>query len=182
MDLEAARLKRLEENMTKGGWVFEPGQSVAGLVRFWLYSINPISGVRVAAQLTADMYRDMRTGSGVFRQMEESRFAPNELLKQAIDEWSANDNPSDRQPFMTALANFAIRTQTWAQLDPLSEAEGIHMIITDWRSKDGTFWLRPIAMYSDAPLTQEEIAVCVAQQLKMQKAKSPHQMPVGFDF
>lgn len=181
MDLEAARLKKLEENMARGGWHFEPGQSVAGVVRFWLYSINPVSGVRIAAQLTADMYRDMCSGGGVFRQLKEWGLPPNELLKQAIDEFKVDNTPCDRQPFMSALANFAICTQTWAQLDPLSEVDGIHMIITDWISKTGTFWLRPIAMYSDQPLTQEEIADCVAEQLKMQMAKLPDQMPVGFN-
>jgi hypothetical protein len=181
MGLEAARLKKLEENMASSGWEFEPGQSPSGLVRFWLYSINPVSGVRVAAQLTAEMYREMQSNSGVFRQLKERSTPANEMLKEAIDEFKVDDSHNDKQPFLYVLANFATCTQTWAQLEPLSEVEGIHMIITDWVSSTGTFWLRPIAMYSDKPLTQEEIAECVAAQLKMQKARSPGQMPHGFE-
>lgn len=184
MNLEEARRKRIEANMVNGGWKMDLGQPPINAVRFWLYSINPVTGLRVAGQLSADMYRDMQSGGGAIRQLQATGVPANELLKQAIVEFDANDDPQSRHEsrhaLMTVFANFALCTQTWARLDPLSEVDGIHFIITDWATNTGNFILRPIAMYSDKPLTTKEMVECVTVQLEMHLARAPDQAPMGF--
>lgn len=182
MNLDDARRRRIEANLITNGWQMELGQSTINPVRFWIYSINPETGVRVAAQLSADMYRDMRSGRGGFNQLQLTGIPANELVRQAIEDFEASkqQDVEAQQQLVMVLANFAIGTQTWARLDPLSEVDGIHFVITDWMTSASTFILRPIAMYSDLPLTAEEMAECVEAQLNMHLARSPDQAPKGF--
>jgi hypothetical protein len=182
MQLEDARRKRIEANMVRNGWKMEHGQPQVNAVRIWLYSINPLTGVRVAAQLSAELYRDMLSGAGAFQRLQLSGVPPNELLRQAIEDFDAAPQAdlAARQGLMMVMANFAIRTQTWARLDPLSEVDGIHFVISDWMTNGGAFILRPIAMYSDQPLTPDEMAECVATLLDMHLARAPDQAPKGF--
>lgn len=182
MNLDDARRKRIEANVVSSGWQMDANQTPINAVRFWLYSVSPVTGVRVAAQLSAEMYRDMQSGGGAFKRLQDTGIPPNELLRQAIEDFDANPQRTieSQQGLMLVLAYFSICTQTWARLDPLSMVEGIHFVISDWAVKSGEVILRPIAMYSDLPLTTDEMGECVATLLNMHLARAPDQAPQGF--
>lgn len=183
-ELKQAWRKKIEANMAKSGWQLDCDAGDLNPVRVWLYSINLTNGPRVVGQISTEFYRDMQSMSGPIQILRSTAEHPGDLLNEALKDYDAQPeglrNAETRGQLLAFIANYALSTQTWASLPPLSSVPGIHFGAIDWQTAEGKTILRPIAMFGDAPMTPEEIAAGAAMQLEMHLKRFPHEMPVNF--
>lgn len=184
MELDEALRRRVEQSLSGSDWSLIEFHPDPGAIRLWLYSIHLVRGPRLGAQLNAAIYRDMNSGTGLFKQIDESGKHPNELLGSLISLYDeASDSPQRKeltQPFVIALSAFARSTRTWSVMPGLNEVEGIHFVVTDWTTAEDQIVLRPMMLFSEGVPARDEIIEGMAAQLAMHLARFPAELPKEF--
>jgi|LNAP01.1.fsa_nt_gb hypothetical protein len=181
MDLDEALRRRLEENLNGSGWgvlQFHPDPSA---VRFWLYSINLVSGPRAGSQASAEFFRDMQAGTGLFKTIDEAKHLPNELLGSVILAWDEATDEVERkgllQPLVVSLGAFARSTQTWHHMPSLNDVDGLHFAVVDWKDKHNTLIMRPFLLIGKKVPPIEDFIACMAAQLALHLSHFPDGLP-----
>jgi hypothetical protein len=181
MDLDEALRRRLEENLNGSGWgvlEFHPDPSA---VRFWLYSVNLVSGPRAGSQATAEFFRDMQAGTGLFKTIDEAKHQPNELLGSVILAWNEATDAEERkgllQPLVIALGAFARSTHTWHLMPPLNEVDGLHFAVVDWQDQNNNLIMRPILLIGEKVPPIEDFISGMAAQLALHLSHFPDGLP-----
>lgn len=183
-ELKQAWRKKIESNMAKSGWKMDSDVPDMNLVRVWLYSINLTTGARVVGQVSTAFYREMQSKSGHIQILRSKAEHPGDLLNHALNDYDALPealrNAEMRCNLIAFIGNYALSTQTWALLPPLSMVPGIHFGAIDWKTASGMNILRPFAVIKDTPLTAEEMAEFAAMQLEAHLARNPDEKPINF--
>lgn len=184
MDLDEALRRRLEENLKGSGWgvlEFHPDPSA---VRFWLYSVNLVSGPRAGSQATAEFFRDMQAGTGLFKTIDEAKHQPNELLGSVIFAWEEATDEVERkgllQRLVIGLGAFARSTQTWRVMPPLAEVDGLHFVVVDWQDKNNNLIMRPILLIGEKVPPINDFIAGMAGQLALHLSHFPDGLPKEF--
>ncbi|MGE8067067.1 hypothetical protein [Pseudomonas sp. NPDC089569] len=116
MNMSDAIRRRLEANIKDSGWHVLEGAPDPSAVRFWLYSINLVRGPRLGTQATTEYYRDLQNETGIFRDLKDSPYKPNELFGNTILGFDSAPNTAARKALYNAvcftLGAFARSTQT----------------------------------------------------------------------
>lgn len=181
MDMNDAIRRRLEANIKDSGWHVLEATPDPSAVRFWLYSINLVRGPRLGTQATAEFFRDLKNDSGVFKDIKNSSYKPNQLLGNTILSFDEATNASERQamykPVIFSLGAFARSTQTWDHLPSLSEVPGIHFTVVDWIEPDGNLVMRPFMLISEKTPPIEAFIAGMAAQLVLHLNRFPKGVP-----
>lgn len=177
-DIKQATKRKFVRDLANAHWTMHVQGTGANTVPFWLYSVSPLTGVRLITQLSVDGYRlamQMKDDPAIPKD-----FQPWEDLTSVLKEHDKLDlkgRIKNHETLANTLVAYARFTQTWELLPSPGQVNGIHFVIFDWPTNKGFHVLRPIALSGHGLLTQEAVVAAFDKIFDMHLAKNPGEFP-----
>lgn len=159
-DLDRYRLAMLNRIHKDAGWNPDSLDIAINPIKLWLYSVNLEAGPRLVTQVGVRLYRSMMSRRDLMEDLVRRFPQPGDILADTLCEYDALPAPDERsrQALSLFLAFYAISTRTWQLVKPLSEVEGAHFFVFDWKTRGGTTVLRPAHHHQACPMGEDDIA------------------------